>query len=118
MLFRSFVSCVVRFRNALRKAGCLSDDQKRTIARCAARSTCGRTDTILCCTAETGTCMNDPLPGDLTAAGTCSNDPLVACDMDVDCTKMVGALSHDADACTTGGGTAASGSVCSGCALP
>ena len=50
-----YVSCVVRFRNALRKAGCLSGDQKRTIARCAARSTCGKTDTVLCCTAAVGT---------------------------------------------------------------
>src|SRR5882672_3425417 len=34
-----YVSCVVRFRNALRKAGCLSVEERRTIARCAARST-------------------------------------------------------------------------------
>ena len=29
-----YVSCTVRYRNALRKAGCLTQDDKRTIARC------------------------------------------------------------------------------------
>src|SRR5262245_50867551 len=56
-----YVSCVVHFRNALRKAGCLTQDDKRTIARCAARSTCGKADTALCCTLEVGLCMGDPM---------------------------------------------------------
>lgn len=44
-----YVSCVVRYRNALRKAGCLTDESRRTIARCAARSTCGKVGAVLCC---------------------------------------------------------------------
>ncbi len=48
-----YVSCVVRFRNDLRKAGCLDDTAKRTIARCAARSTCGKAGAVLCCNYDT-----------------------------------------------------------------
>src|SRR5690349_6516934 len=36
-----YVKCVVQFRNQLRHDGCLDKDSQRTIARCAARSTCG-----------------------------------------------------------------------------
>ena len=49
-----YVSCVVHFRNGLRKAGCLTAEDRRTIARCAARSTCGKPDAVLCCTSVTG----------------------------------------------------------------
>jgi hypothetical protein len=108
---------MVRFRNALRKAGCLTSDEKRTIARCAAKSSCGKTDTVLCCTSKLGMCTGDPMPGDMTAGGTCSNDALVICDVDTDCTKVSGALSKDPDACVAGGGTVGSGSVCSGCVV-
>src|SRR5690349_9908244 len=37
-----YVSCVAHYRNALRKAGCLDAEAKRTIQSCAARSTCGK----------------------------------------------------------------------------
>jgi len=113
-----YVSCMVRFRNALRKAGCLTFDEKRTIARCAAKSTCGKSGVMLCCTLELGVCTGDPMPGDLTAAGTCSNDALVTCDVDADCTKVVDStLTKDPDACVAGGGTVGSGSVCTGCVV-
>ena len=36
-----YVSCVVRFRNQLRKSDC-PKDTLHTVARCAARSTCGK----------------------------------------------------------------------------
>src|SRR5207247_4586446 len=49
----------VHLRNALRKAGCLTADTRRTLARCAARATCGKETAVLCCTTETGTC-SDP----------------------------------------------------------
>ena len=113
-----FVSCVVRFRNALRRAGCLTSEEKRTLARCAAKSTCGKSTTVLCCTAELDTCAGDPVPGDQTAAGTCSNDPARACDVDADCTTMTASMTKDADGCTAAGGTVTSGSVCSGCSMP
>src|SRR5438128_1587752 len=69
-----YVSCVVRFRNGLRKQKCLTAETQRTIARCAARSTCGKPTAVLCCTVTgTGTCNGDPMPNDGTKAGTCSN---------------------------------------------
>ena len=109
-----YVSCVVHLRNALRKAGCLSGDSGRSIARCAARSTCGKTGVVLCCTSESGAC-NDPMPADGTAAGTCSNDTGAPCDVADDCTRHHGRLTREADACQAGGGTVQQGSVCGGC---
>jgi hypothetical protein len=114
-----YVSCVVRFRNQLRKGGCLTPEAKRETARCAARSTCGRPDMVLCCRYTPGVC-SDPTPGDTIAAGTCSNDATAACDTDADCTQATGpVLARDAAACSARSGTAVgSGSVCSTCPIP
>jgi len=110
-----YVSCVVRFRNALRKQGCLDAAAKRTIARCAARSTCGKEGAVLCCTYDTsGTC-------DDAADGVCSNDGTRACDVDTDCVTVGDPkVKRNAEQCTTRGGTVVgTGSVCAGCpALP
>src|SRR6185369_1622043 len=85
-----YVSCVVRFRNDLRKQGCLDDAAKRTIASCAARSTCGKEGAVLCCVYDaSGTC-DDALPGDGTAAGVCSNDATIVCDTALDCVTATG----------------------------
>jgi hypothetical protein len=115
-----YVSCVVHLRNDLRKAGCLTDDARRTVARCAARSTCGKADRVLCCVpTETGTC-NDPAPGDMVVAGTCSNDPSVACDTNGGCTKSEAHVAKDADACAANGGAVVlgGGSACTPCPPP
>lgn len=113
-----YVSCVVRLRNALRKAGCLDDTAKRTIARCAAKSTCGKPGRVLCCAYDLGEC-SDPMPGDLVAAGVCSNDPALACDTAADCTKSSASLASDEAACTERGGVAVGGgSVCDACPPP
>ena len=111
-----YVSCVVRFRNALRKAGCFADDSvRRTLARCAARSTCGKADAVVCCFSDAGAC-NDASPGDGTAAGTCSNDPTMACDGDAGCTKTRARIARDEASCTAAGGTnGGSASVCVAC---
>jgi len=110
-----YVSCVVHFRNGLRKAGCLSDATRTTIARCAARSTCGKADMVLCCTTTVGTC-NDPMPGDGIAAGTCSNDGTLSCDTSADCTQSHAHLAHDDASCTANGGVdVGAGSVCDPC---
>ena len=110
-----YVSCVVHLRNALRKAGCLTADTRRTLARCAARATCGKETAVLCCTTETGTC-SDPAPGDGTVAGTCSNDPEMACDSNADCTEAHGRIARDEAACMASGGTSVgAGSVCDSC---
>jgi hypothetical protein len=43
-----YVRCVARFRNTLRKSGCLTDAE-RGVLRCAAHSTCGREGAVVCC---------------------------------------------------------------------
>jgi hypothetical protein len=116
-----YVSCVVRYRNDLRKAGCLDDIAKRTIAKCAARSTCGKDGAVLCCVYDTsGVCVGDPVPGDTVAAGTCDNDATKACDTDTDCITATGPrVSRHAERCTDNGGTVVGGgSVCSACPIP
>jgi hypothetical protein len=111
-------SCVVRFRNDLRRQGCLTADAQRTIASCSARSTCGKADAVLCCAvSSTGIC-SDTSPGDGSKDGTCSNDATVACDSATDCTILSGPrVRKDALACTVRGGySSGTGSVCGGCA--
>jgi hypothetical protein len=109
-----YVSCVVRLRNQLRKAGC-PKEALQTVARCAARSTCGKEEAVVCCFSTTGTC-DDPTPGNATPEGVCSNDAEHACDTAADCTTSRARLAHDEAACAEAGGTSAgSGSVCTAC---
>ncbi len=113
-----YMKCVVHYRNALRKSGCLTDADRRTLASCAARSTCGK-DKVLCCHYDLGTC-SDPMPGDMVPAGTCSNDATVPCDTSADCTKSRARIAHDANACAADGGVVVvgGGSVCAPCPPP
>jgi hypothetical protein len=115
-----YVSCVVRYRNELRKNDCIDADQKRTIASCAARSTCGKEGAVLCCVYDASATCSDATPGDATAAGVCSNDDTVACDTSGDCATAKGPkVAKDADRCTAKDGTVVGeGSVCSGCPIP
>ena len=115
-----YVSCVVQARNELRRDGCLDAAANREIARCAARSTCGKEDAVLCCVYDTSGTCDDALPGDGTAAGVCSNDGTVACDTDADCITASGPkVKRSAEICTDHGGTAVGGgSVCSACPIP
>lgn len=115
-----YVSCTVRFRNQLRKDGCLDDAAKRTIASCSARSTCGKTGAVLCCVYDTSGTCNDPVPSDGTAAGTCSNAATTACDTNVDCITATGPkVSRHDTKCTDHGGTVVgTGSACSACPIP
>lgn len=109
-----YVSCVARFRNTLRKAGCLTADLMRTVARCAARSTCGKAGTVLCCVSASATCT-DPAPGDQTP-GTCSTDAARPCTTDADCTTVRVHVTKDEATCVADGGTAGgAGSVCTAC---
>src|SRR5713101_1449036 len=97
-----YVSCVVRYGIALRKAGCRAGTAVRMI-RCAALSTCGKPGAVVCCTSSAGTC-NDQAPGDGTATGVCSNRAWLACDTDADCTKTYTRITRDATTCTAAGG--------------
>lgn len=110
-----YVRCVVHFRNALRKSGCLTKEAHKTIARCAARSTCGKEGAVVCCLSKTGTC-DDLAPGNGTAEGVCSNDEERACDTEADCVKIRGRVTTYEAACVEAGGTVAGpGSVCTRC---
>jgi hypothetical protein len=52
----AYVSCVAHERNALKKAGCLNVGvPKKGMVRCAARSTCGKLDAVVCCPTHPGT---------------------------------------------------------------
>jgi len=115
-----YVSCVVRYRNDLRKAGCLDDTAKRTIAKCAARSTCGKEGAVLCCVYDTSGTCDDAVPGDGTKAGFCSNAATTACDTATDCITATGPrVSRHPEGCTDRGGTVVGGgSVCSACPIP
>lgn len=113
-----YVKCVVQLRNRLRKDGCLDAAAKRTIASCAARSTCGKDGAVLCCVYDTSaTCSDTVADGIL---GVCSDDGS-ACDTSTDCIRVVSGPKvkrHDVD-CTDHGGTiVGGGSVCGGCPLP
>jgi hypothetical protein len=100
-----YVSCVAHYRNALRKAGCLTADALRTLVRCAARSTCGKTGAVVCCFASAGTCT----------AGLCQ-DGVTPCTLSTDCTEMASRIANDGASCATAGGTTAgSGSACTAC---
>jgi hypothetical protein len=114
-----YVSCVVHYRNALRKSGCLDDTAKRTIAKCAARSTCGKEGAALCCVYDTSGTCDDATPGDGTASGVCSNSTTV-CDTSEDCIIATGpTIVRHGDRCTDNGGTlVGGGSVCSTCPIP
>lgn len=114
-----YVKCVVHYRNALRKSGCLTDVDRRTLASCAARSTCGKSNKSLCCHYDLGTC-SDPMPGDMTAAGTCSNDPNAPCDTGAECTTSSARIVRDPNSCTADGDVVVvgGGSVCSPCPPP
>src|SRR5439155_23022755 len=96
-----YVSCVVRYGNALRKAGCRAGTTVRMI-RCAALSTCGRPAAVVCCTSSIGTC-DDPAPGDGTAQGVCR--------------KTRKRITRDEATCTAAGRVSGGrGSMCWACA--
>ncbi len=108
------------FRNDLRRQGCLDAESKRTIARCAARSTCGKAGAVLCCVYDTSGTCDDAAPGDGTQAGTCSNDAARPCDTATDCITASGPTvkRHDTTCTDHGGTVVGAGSVCSACPIP
>ena len=116
-----YVKCVVQFRNDMRKQNCTDKASLRTIARCAARSTCGKEDAILCCkydltnTCVPGSCTNVP-PG----PACCSNDTTAACTTDADCITASGPkVKRHPENCTDHGGyDVGTGSACSECPIP
>ena len=106
-----YVSCVAKARKTAAKGGGMHQQCLKSAVVCASHSTCGKSDAVACIN-TTGTCLNDPAPGDSTAAGTCDNDSTKACDTDADCSVAMCSVSS-AEECALTGGTAASGTCCS-----
>ena len=117
-----YVKCVVQFRNQLRHQGCLDKAAQRTIASCAARSTCGKDGFVLCCFYDfSNTCVAGSCDTTVTnAPACCSNDNTAACSVDSDCITATGPkISHSDTNCTGRGGfDVGTGSACSACPIP
>ena len=102
------VRCVAHAVNTLRKAGCLDREARRSLKRCAARSTCGKPGFVTCCRAKPGVCVD----------GFCARtEPPLACLTDVECPAISHcSIKRDAAACTLVAGTAGeSASCCDAC---
>ncbi len=114
-----YVKCIVQFRNQLRKDNCTDNG---TIARCAARSTCGKPGFVLCCVYDfSNTCVAGSCDTTVTnAPACCSNDNTVACSVDGDCITATGPkIKHSDPNCTEHGGfDVGTGSACSACPIP
>ncbi len=107
-----YVRCVAHAANALRKAGCLDDSARRSIKKCAARSTCGKPGFVTCCQSRPGVCGPN---------GECTRtDPPVSCTTDEECPPQVRCTTkRSVELCVAAGGTpGAPGSCCGACLAP
>ena len=96
-----YVRCVAHAtRDQLRSVG-LKRRCVKGMVPCAARSTCGKSDSVACVVTSTDTCVS----------GACSNDSEMACMTDADCTTSSCRVTSAAR-CTALGGVAGSGSCC------
>jgi len=104
-----YVRCVAHAANALRRADCLDSAARRSIRKCAAKSTCSKPhDSVTCCFAFDGVC------GD---GGFCAGE-----DEELPCTPETAAtdcparirctIKPDAQRCLDRGGTPGTGSCC------
>jgi hypothetical protein len=99
-----FVKCRVHAVNALRRAGCLDRDARRSLKRCAARSTCGRPGFVTCCVeregiCEGGVCLDDPNNTQCESSEICPPRPKCR-------------IKRDAATCRARSGVAGTGSCC------
>jgi hypothetical protein len=106
-----YVRCVTKARKTEALNAGVARQCLKGVVPCAANSTCGKSSAVACVTTS-GTCLNDPTPGDTVAEGTCDNDPTKACDTDQDCSVASCAVMSP-DECTLAVGSAAIGTCCS-----
>jgi hypothetical protein len=98
-----FVKCRVHAVNALRRADCLDRDARRSLKRCAARSTCGKPGFVTCCVEQAGQCKE----------GSCVDDPNTPCTSSEACPPHPKCrIKRDAATCEARGGVAGTGSCC------
>ncbi len=103
-----YVSCAAHAVNALRKAGCLDKEARRSMKRCAARSTCGKPEGFVTCCREK--------PGECDEQVCAKTDPPVACTTDADCPPISKcSTKSSAELCEASGGTSGTGSCCGAC---
>jgi len=106
-----YVKCVAKARGRAARQAQVRPQCLNSVVPCAAHSTCGKSDAVACIN-TTGTCLDDPTPGDTLPEGTCDNDSAKACDTDADCSQATCAV-MSADDCAASGGSAADGTCCS-----
>jgi hypothetical protein len=105
-----FVSCVVHVVKRLSDSGAVPDECRGKVARCAARSTCGKPGFVTCQLTRPGTC-------DL-ATATCVGNPSVACTTDVACATTRCKTSSSAERCTAAGGVVGAATTCCATCAP
>ena len=103
-----YASCVAHATNTLRRAGCLDKEARRSLKRCAARSTCGKPEGyVTCCVQRPGVCLN----------GLCARtDPPQECTTDETCPPIPKCrLKRNAEMCLAKHGVPGTGSCCNSC---
>ena len=104
-----YVSCVAHATNALRRADCLDAQARRSLKRCAARSTCGKPEgSRTCCFTFPGVCGDDGL-----CVGT---DEVIPCTTELECPpRHRCTIKSDEGLCLAAGGVPGTGSCCDAC---
>lgn len=104
-----YVRCVAHAANALRRADCLDRDARRSMRRCAARSTCNKPhDFRTCCFELDGVCEADGFCAKTGDTIACTPETAAdVCPSRIKCT-----LKRDEQHCLDAGGTPGTGSCC------
>ena len=110
-----YVRCRAHAINALRKADCLDRDARRTLKRCAARSTCGKPEGfVTCCLSRPGICGSAGFCEPLADAD--PNAPAIPCTINEQCPGVPKCkLLRGAEKCIAKGGSPGLGSCCGAC---
>ena len=102
-----YVRCVAHAANALRRAGCLEDrDLRRSLKRCAARSTCNKPEGFVTC------CIEIPVECE---DGLCAGTDIGCLTSDECAPRTRCTLKRGEDHCLDRGGVPGTGSCCSAC---
>lgn len=103
-----YVRCVAHATNALRDAGCLDFEARRSLRRCAARSTCNKPEGFVTCCVEQLVACED---------GVCvGSEPPLACTTSEECPPTTRCtIKREEDRCLERGGQPGTGSCCAAC---
>ena len=103
-----YVSCVAHATNALRNADCLDAEARRSLKRCAARSTCNKPEGfVTCCVKQAVACEDGACVG---------SDPPLPCATSDECPPTTRcSIKRGEDLCLIRGGVPGTGSCCAAC---